>query len=235
MDDDGLATRDGVEAKEVVLRQLASALDVIRGHNPARITTLGGECSVSVAPFAELARRYGDDLAVIWIDSHPDVATPDSAYKGYHAMAATALTGHGDPDVQKLLPATVAPERVALVGLHEWTEDDIPNVTTWGIQSFAPDDLRASSQPLLDWIDSTGCSRVAVHFDVDTVDSNETGLGLGLVPGGLTSREVRRIAADLDQATDVIGLTIAEFVPRQVIQLQQLLTSFPLLDGNPAA
>ncbi|MFF2123849.1 hypothetical protein ACFVW1_00320 [Streptomyces olivochromogenes] len=34
MDDDGLATRDGVEAKEVVLRQLASALDVIRVRRP---------------------------------------------------------------------------------------------------------------------------------------------------------------------------------------------------------
>jgi arginase len=28
-----------------------------------------------VAPFAELAHRYGDDLAVIWIDSNPDIGT----------------------------------------------------------------------------------------------------------------------------------------------------------------
>src|SRR5690348_16382588 len=42
---------------------------------------------VSVAPFSELARRYGQDLAIILIDSHPDIGTPQSQYPGYHAMA----------------------------------------------------------------------------------------------------------------------------------------------------
>jgi arginase len=59
-----------------------------------------------------------DDLAIVWIDSHPDAGTPGSEYRGFHAMAVAALTGHGDPDVQKWLPATVSPDRVALVGLH---------------------------------------------------------------------------------------------------------------------
>ncbi|MET9765299.1 arginase family protein [Streptomyces sp. NPDC006372] len=179
-----------------------------------------------MAPFAQLAHRYGDDLAVVWIDSHPDIGTPDSEYPGYHAMAVAALTGHGDPDVQRLLPATVSPDRVALVGLHEWTEDDFPNVADWGIRSFGPGQLRSSTRPVLDWLAATGCSRVAVHFDVDTVDSDEIGLGLGLVPGGLTGAEVRRVVAGIDRAADVVGLTIAEFVPRQVMHLQQLLKAF---------
>ena len=34
------------------------------------------------------------------------------------------------------------------------------------------------SKPLLEWLARTGCTRVAVHFDVDTVDSNEIVLGL---------------------------------------------------------
>ena len=90
----------GIEAKAVILRQLAAALEVIGQHDPARIATLGGECAVSVAPFSELARRYGDDLAIVWIDSHPDIGTPASQYPGFHAMAVAALTGHGDRDVQ---------------------------------------------------------------------------------------------------------------------------------------
>jgi arginase len=109
MDDTGLELADGIEAKQVILTQLAQALEVIRQHDPARIVTLGGECAVSVAPFAALAHRYGDDLAIVWIDSHPDIGTPASQYAGFHAMAVAALTGHGDPDVQELLPATVSP------------------------------------------------------------------------------------------------------------------------------
>jgi arginase len=231
--DEGLEERDGIEAKTVILRQLAAALEVIREHDPARIATLGGECAVSVAPFSELARRYGGDLAIVWIDSHPDIGTPASQYPGFHAMAVAALTGHGDPDVQDLLPATVSPDRVALAGLHAWTEDDFPNIARWGIASFSPGDLRDTTRPLLDWLAATGCSKVAVHFDVDTIDSDELVLGLGAEPGGLTSAQARRIVADVDAAADVVGFTIAEFFPRQVMHLQQILDGFPLISGTP--
>ena len=49
MDDTGLELADGIEAKQVILTQLAQALETIRQHDPARIVTLGGECAVSVA------------------------------------------------------------------------------------------------------------------------------------------------------------------------------------------
>jgi arginase len=61
MNDAGLELRDEIEAKEVIVGQLARALEVIRGHDPARMVTLSGECAVSVTPFSALARRYGDD------------------------------------------------------------------------------------------------------------------------------------------------------------------------------
>lgn len=231
MTNEGLAEQDGVEAKAAILTQLADALSLIAAHDCDRIITLGGECSVSVAPFAALADRY-DDLAIVWIDSHPDVGTGDSQYPGYHAMAVSALTGHGDPDVLALLPATVTPDRVALVGLHSWTDDDYPHVAAWALRAFSPDQLRHDSRPLLDWLRGTGCSRVAVHFDVDTIDSVEIVLGLGPEPGGLTSAQLRRVVADLDQASDIVALTIAEFIPRQVMHLQQILHGFPLLDGG---
>ncbi|MEY9873205.1 arginase [Streptacidiphilus sp. MAP12-33] len=229
MSDVGLTQQDGVAAKAVVIEQLARALELIRRHAPSRITTLGGECSVSVAPFAELAHRYGEDLAVLWIDSHPDLFTPGGTYPGFHAMALATLTGHGDRDVLDLLPATVAPERVALVGVHSWFDDNLADAKAWGIQAFAPDALRGSSRPLLDWLAATGCSRVAVHFDVDTVDGEEVRLGLIAEPGGLTGVQVRRIVADIADVADVVGLTVAEFVPRQVMRLGQILGGFPLL------
>jgi arginase len=183
---------------------------------------------------SELARRYGDDLAVVWIDSNPDIGTPASQYPGFHAMAVAALTGYADPDALDLLPATVSPARVALVGLHAWTEDDIGTIAEWGIRTFSPGDLRATTQPLLDWLAATGCTRIAIHFDVDAVDSNEIVLGLGAEPDGLTSTQVRRIIDDLDSCAEVVGLTIAEFIPRQVMHLQQILIGLPLLGASTA-
>jgi arginase len=102
-------------------------------------------------------------------------------------------------------------------------------VAEWGIRSFGPGDLRGSTRPLLGWLAGTGCSRVAIHFDVDTVDSHEIVLGLGGEPDGLTSAEVRCVVADLAGAADVVGFTIAEFISRQVIHLRQILAGFPLI------
>jgi arginase len=70
---------------------------------------------------------------------------------------------------------------------------------------------------------------VAIHFDVDVVDSNEIIFGLGAEPNGLTSNEVRRLVADVSAGASVVGLTIAEFIPRQVIRLQQVVRNFPLI------
>jgi arginase len=57
-------------------------VEVIRQHDPARIVTLGGQCAVRVAPFSELARRYGDDLAIVWIDSTPTSAPRPASTRG---------------------------------------------------------------------------------------------------------------------------------------------------------
>jgi arginase len=213
-----------------VLQQLRAALDLIQEHDPSHITTLGGECSVSMAPFSYLISKYGDDLAVLWIDSHPDMGTGETAYPGYHAMVVSALTGHGDPELLDLLPATIPADRVALVGMHDWTDPTLPAIADeWGLTVFDPDALRSDSAPLVDWLRRIGATKAAVHFDVDTIDANEIQLGLGADLGGLTSAEARRVVADINDVVEVVALTIAEYIPRQVMHLQQIVAGFPLL------
>jgi arginase len=220
----------GIEAKAVVLQQLHSALAIISEHGPARITTVGGECSVSMAPFSYLINKHGDDLAILWIDSHPDMGTGETAYPGFHAMVVSALTGHGDQELLEILPATTTADRVALVGMHDWTDPTLPAIAEeWGLSVFSPEALRSTSAPLLDWPGDTGATKVAIHFDVDTIDADEIQLGLGADLGGLTTAEACRVVADIDSAAEVVALTIAEFIPRQVMHLQQILAGFPLL------
>src|SRR5262245_32037278 len=47
---DSLWVADGVYAREPLLIQLRAALTLLDARQPDRIVTLGGECSVSVAP-----------------------------------------------------------------------------------------------------------------------------------------------------------------------------------------
>ena len=219
---------NGMESRAQILAGIRDAREAIARHDAPRILTLGGDCAVSVVPFTELAARYGDDLAVVWIDSHPDIGTSHAQYPGYHAMAVSHIIGTGDVEVMEELAAFVSPSRLTLAGLHSWTEDGYPNIATWGLHAFGPADLGDSTEPLLRWLEATGCSRVAVHLDVDTVDADEVRLRLGYDRGGLNVTQTNRVIRDLGRAADVVGLTIAEYVPRQVVALTHLLEGLPL-------
>jgi len=74
MGDIGLEEHDGIEAKAVVLQQLRSALAIISEHEPARITTVGGECSVSIAPFSYLIVAVARPLECVGRDTGSRVA-----------------------------------------------------------------------------------------------------------------------------------------------------------------
>jgi arginase len=75
---------DGITAKPQIVRQLSDAAALIKKHDPDSIVVFGGDCLVSLAPFAHLLNKYGDKLGVLWIDSHPDVQTARQ-YPNAHA------------------------------------------------------------------------------------------------------------------------------------------------------
>ena len=73
------------------------AFQAIVRHKPEAIVTLGGDCLVDLAPIAYLTERYGDDLAVLWADAHPDVMGP-AQFQNAHAHVLAILMGEGDSD-----------------------------------------------------------------------------------------------------------------------------------------
>ena len=130
---------DGVLDRDAILCQMQAALELLERERPDRVVTLGGECSVSVAPFTYLARRYADDMAVVWIDAHPDITLPGDAYAGFHAMALTACMGRGDARIVSALPAHIDPSRVLLVGVRDWERPEIEaRRRQYGIRHLTP-------------------------------------------------------------------------------------------------
>jgi arginase len=139
------------------------------------------------------------------------MGTGETEYPGYHAMVVSALTGHGDWELLDLLPATIPADRVALVGMYDWTDPTLLAIADeWGLTVFDPNGLRSDSAPLVDWLNRIGATKLAIHFDVDAIAANEIRLGLGADLGGLTSAEARRVVADIDDVVEVVALTIAE-------------------------
>lgn len=222
--------KDGVLDREIICRQTKAALEILNIENPDRIVTLGGECSTSVVPFTYLAHKYNGDIAMIWIDAHPDITLPGDAYTGYHAMAVTACMGLGDKKIIGELPAAISPDRILMVGIRDWEREEIKvRQQEYGIKHLSPEDVRENSNSIREWLKTCGASKVVVHFDMDVLDPNEIIAAVGVVPGGMKIAEVVRVINDIAQEKEIVGLTVAEPMPRIAIRLKDMLNRLPLM------
>ena len=221
---------DGVLDRDIIVRQTRTALDMLRVSNPDKIVTLGGECSVSVVPFTYLAEKYDNDVAVIWIDAHPDITLPGDVYPGYHAMAVTACMGYGDKRILEELPAKIFPSKILLVGLRNWERDEIKErQQQYGIKHLSPQDVAQNSDAIKSWLKACGTSKVVIHFDMDALDPTEIIAAVGTDPDGMKMEEVIRVINDIAAEKELVGLTIAEPMPRTAIRIKNMLNQLPLL------
>ena len=223
-------TVDGVLDRDDIALQTKAALDILNVEKPDKIVTLGGECSVSVAPFTYLADKYKDDVAMIWIDAHTDITLPGDVYTGYHAMAVTACMGLGDKAIISQLPARISPEKILLVGLRDWERDEIKaRQQEYGIKHLSPEDVATDSSAVIDWLKKCKASRVVVHFDMDVLDPAEIIAAVGVLSGGMKMADVVRVINDIASEKELVGLTVAEPMPRIAIRLKSMLALLPLL------
>ena len=220
---------NGINSYQVILNQTKSALDTIKENNPDKIVTLGGDCSVSVVPFTYLAKKYQNDIAIIWIDAHPDITLPYDEYPGYHAMALTACLGMGDKKIINLLPEKFDISKTLIVGLRSWDKGMKERQEELKIKSLSPDEVRNNSSAILEWLKNTGVSKVVIHFDLDVLDPAEIIAGVGVEANGMKIKEVIRIINDIASKHDLVGLTIAEPMPRIAIKLKNMMNELPLL------
>ena len=223
--------KNGVLDHDIIKVQAKAALDTLRIANPDRVVTLGGECSVSAPVFTYLADKYGGDVAIVWVDAHPDITLPGDDYNGYHAMALTACMGMGDEDIVGQLPAKVSPADVCLAGLRECEYPYIEKrVEELGITHFSPSDLASDSSLLIDWLRNNDKSRVMVHFDMDVMDPADILAAVADGPaGGLKLTEVVRLINDIATVKELVALTVAEPMPRLAIRLKNMLSHLPLM------
>ncbi len=221
---------DGILDKDAILAQTKAALDILNIQNPDKIVTLGGECSVSVVPFTYLSAKYKGDVAMVWIDAHPDITLPGDVYAGYHAMAVSACMGLGDKQIISELPAKVDPAKILFVGLRDWEREEIKKrQKEYGIKHLTPEEVQENSDAIRAWLASCGASKVMVHFDMDVLDPAEIIAAVGVVPNGMKIKEVVRVINDIAQEKEIVGLTVAEPMPRTAIRIQEMLHQLPLL------
>lgn len=214
---------------------------------------LGGDRAVSMGTVSGVARHCaetGRELAILWVDAHPDYNIPATSPSGnLHGMSLAFLAG--EPVLAPILDRPVS--AVAHRNLH-----------VFGARSVDPGErarLRAHGVDVVDMrqIDERGVAalmaeRIArwrekgvwlhVSFDVDFLDP-EVAPGTGtVVPGGATYREAHLVMEMLSDAGIVGSLDVVELNPfldtrgRTALAATELVASLfgrRVLDRKPGA
>ncbi|WP_115717860.1 arginase family protein [Gallaecimonas mangrovi] len=235
-----LACEEGLIARHQLLAQAANARALIDKHNPQSIVVLGGDCLVDLAPFAYLNERYQDDLAVLWVDAHPDIMTPQQ-FEHAHAMVLGNLLGKGDSAFSGQVKAPINADKVCYVGVNEPTDWEQQRMLQLGLKNIGPEQLREQgSQAVVEWFKATGAKHLAIHLDLDVLDPGQFQSLLfskpqagdefdGIAQGQLTIADVVNVLTAVAKEGEVVGLGITEHLPWSAMALKNMLEKLPLL------
>lgn len=228
-----------ISREKYLLDELAEAKAVLHDKEPDKVIVFGGDCSVSQAPFDYLSGKYAEKLGVLWLDAHPDISTAEDT-KHYHEMILANIIGYGDSSLEKQMEHPVARERVMYAGLIESELRYMDRAAhELNMRIATPEMLKKNSQPLLDWINVSGISKLAVHFDLDVLDREDfrsntcamphtTKADYGAAWGELSLSQIVRILTDVNDKAEIVGLTIAEHMPWDAINLRNAFSELAI-------
>jgi arginase len=221
-DEEHLERDSGVVGLQSIAPRFRRAIERLRELAPDRVMTIGGTCGVEAAPVAYLNERYDGDLAVVWLDAHGDLNTPQTSPSGnFHGMVLRTLLGEG-PDVYvKELRRALRPSQVFLAATRDLDPPEQAFVASAGISVTAP---AAFSNPedLADRIQRAGLTRAYLHLDLDALNPDEFPDTLMRTPGGPGLDAMHGMLQALARSLDVVGASLVEYVHGSAASLRKL-------------
>ena len=207
----------GEACESLYLRARDSAL---AGHLPL---SLGGDHSLaagSIAGTAAALQKQGRTLALLWVDAHADMNTPESTISGnVHGMPLAAVLGNGPAELAQVggFSPKVDSQRCAVVGLRNLDEREKGLVRRSGVHAYTMKDidLRGMAAVMKEALDLICADGAALHvsFDMDGVDpSISPGVGTP-VRGGLSYRESHLLMEMVADSLRLVALDVVEVNP----------------------
>lgn len=210
-----LTARNNILGYSQISAQLLEACRMVALQNPAKIFTLGGDCGVEIAPVSYLNQKYGSSLAVIWLDAHGDLNTPDSSPSAhFHGMPLRSLLGEGDRNIIAQAFSTLKPEQVFLVGTRELDPPEGSFIQQKSLSMLSAKAVnRGNYEPLISKIKSAGFTKLYIHFDLDVLDPEEFPDVVCPTPNGVHTAPLRELLAGLKENFEIVGTSVLEFLP----------------------
>ncbi|EFC42800.1 predicted protein [Naegleria gruberi] len=234
---------EGIVGKHEIQQQLSKARYIIEQHSPEKIVTLGGDCLVDLVEFAHLCEKYGDELGILWIDTHPDVMT-SKEFQHAHAMVLSALMGKNDEWLVDYVKKPIASNRVMIAGLNNETEYEKQFIKDNSLRVYRPEDIKTKLGLIKKWIAEEKIKYLAIHIDLDVLSTmhfksllfSNPNVPLnhydGIAQGLLSLEDVSGLIEEASENSKVVGLGITEFLPWDCLNLRNMLAKFPLFNNN---
>lgn len=190
------------------------------------VLTLGGDHSIAIGTISGTARaireRLGREIAVIWVDAHADINTPETSESGnIHGMPVAFLTGLATEENESTFGwlkehHRLSTKKLVYIGLRDIDKGEKKILREHGIKAFSMHDIDRHGigkvmEMALGWIGSD--TPIHLSFDVDALDpmwAPSTGTP---VRGGLTLREGDFIAECVAETGSLIALDLVEVNP----------------------
>ena len=210
----GEALGTGIHRLSALQRVRGLVADALEAHDvdapEEHVLTIGGDCGIALAPIAHAARR-SPGLAVVWIDAHPDLNSPDTSPSGAFAgMVLRAVIGDGVPELS--LDGAVRGDRVVVGGARSYDDPELAAVEEFGITALTVEALR-DADALADAVLATGADAVYIHVDIDALDPAEIAGNAHPEPFGVTVVELTSAIARLRARVPMVGASLAGYSP----------------------
>lgn len=183
---------------------------------------MGGDHSIGLGSISGASKYFKDeDLAVIWVDAHGDINTPETTPSGnVHGMPLAAAMGIGYDELVDLyhIGGKVKPENVFIIGARDLDEGEKEMIKEHNITVFSTEDVRNMGvERIMETVhcklQEKGLKAVHLSFDIDSVDP-EFVPGTGTpVERGMNVVEVKYILKYLMDTKLVKSMDIVELNP----------------------
>ncbi|KAK7409242.1 Arginase, catabolizes arginine to ornithine and urea [Neonectria punicea] len=193
------------------------------------VLTLGGDHSIAIGTIAGTAKatreRHNREMAVIWVDAHTDINTPEQSDSGnIHGMPVAFLTGLAKDDNEEYFgwvkdDMRISVKKLVYIGLRSVDIPERKNLREHGIKAFSMFDVdRHGIGRVMEMALAHIGSDTPIHlsFDVDALDpmwAPSTGTP---VRGGLTLREGDYICESVHQTGNLVAVDLVEVNPKLV-------------------
>ncbi|KAK5057683.1 A-agglutinin attachment subunit precursor [Exophiala bonariae] len=191
------------------------------------VLTLGGDHSIAIGTIAGTAkavreRHNGQDMAVIWVDAHADINTPETSDSGnVHGMPVAFLTGLATSDRKEMFgwladDQRISTRKLVYIGLRDVDRGEKKILRDNGIKAFSMHDIdRHGIGRVVEMALAHIGTDIPIHlsFDVDALDpmwAPSTGTP---VRGGLTLREGDYIAECVHETGQLVAMDLVEVNP----------------------